>query len=135
MVEHSVTSRKKGRRIETIKSVTMAPTWEPEYLHHVCREGIQPEPHTDELEVALLPRKAKLYLSKDNWGECDDRQHTKRAPTPIRNLPTANLFLAEVKINMEKLPELVHSVASLEIETCSFLKSARIYYVLAREPA
>ena len=101
------------------------------------------------MEVASIPRQAKLYFPQgltDVWGG-PERSHEssrstmqdaaldKHAHTPIRNLPTANLFLAEFTVDTTRMPALVSSTSSLERDVCNFLKSAAQFYGLAREPA
>ena len=132
-----IRKKKEGRRIETFKEVSVSPMWQPEYDHHACREGINPEDHGSELEVASLPREAKLYFPqgrRDIWGgpefshtQKDRPPHGRHAPTPIRNLPTANLFLAEFKVNAARMPDLQRATSSLEGNVCNFLKSVSMF--------
>ena len=123
--------------------------WQPEYELHTSQEGIIPKKHWDELEVASIPREAKLYFTqglRDVWvgPECSHESNrstmqditlNKHAHTPIRNLPTANLFLAEFTVDTTRMPALVHSTSSLEKDVRNFLRSANQFYGLAREPA
>ena len=140
-----IRKKKEGRRIETFKEVSVSPMWQPEYDHHACREGINPEDHGSELEVASLPREAKLYFPqgrRDILGgpefshtQKNRPRHGRHTPTPKRNLPTANLFLAEFTVDTAQMHALVSSTSSLERDVRNFLKSARQFYGLAREPA
>ena len=143
---------KEGRRIETIKEISVSPMWQPEYELHASQGGITPIKHWDELEVASIPREAKLYFPqglRDVWGGPERSHESNRtqpspyaapavdnhAHTPIRNLPTANLFLAEFTVDTTRMPALVHSTSSLEKDVRNFLRSANQFYGLAREPA
>ena len=93
------------------------------------------------MEVEFLPKEAKLHFPvNDNWSvpvynRRLDNSDPPHAPTPIRNVPTENLFLAEFKVNTAQIPALVRAVSSLEVDTHKFLKTARHFYGLAREPA
>ena len=139
---------KEGRRIETIKEISVSPMWQPEYELHTSQEGIIPKKHWDELEVASIPREAKLYFPqglRDVWGGPEHSHESNlttqahlgraKAHTPIRNLPTENLFLAEFTVDTTRMPALVHSTSSLEKDVRDFLRSANQFYGLAREPA
>ena len=60
-----------GQRIKTIKEISVSPMWLPEYELHTSQVGIGPKKHWDELEVASIPREAKLYFPqglRDVWG-------------------------------------------------------------------
>ena len=119
--------------------------WQPEYELHTSQVGIGPKKHWDELEVASIPREAKLDFPqglRDVWGgpetsQGNGAQHFMygHAQTPIRNLPTANLFLAEFTVDTTHMPALVRSTSSLEKDVRGFLRSANQFYGLAREPA
>ena len=143
----SVRTRKEnhGQRIETIKEISVSPMWLPEYELHTSQVGIGPKKHWDELEVVSIPREAKLYFPqglRDVWGGPETSrgkgaQHFMygHAQTPIRNLPTANLFVAEFTVDTTHMPALVRSTSSLEKDVRNFLRSANQFYGLAREPA
>ena len=110
--------------------------WQPEYLHHASREGINIRKHGDDLEIATIPREAKFYF----WGEPaiaggpDSESHfdLKHARTPIRDLPTANLFLAEFSVDTTQMSALAASTSSLERDVRNFLLSCGQFYKIVR---
>ena len=83
----SVRTRKEkdGRRTETIKEVLIQPMWQPEYLHHASREGINIRKHGDDLDIATIPREAKFIF----WGSGgpDSESHSDKGPAYSKSFP------------------------------------------------